>query len=132
MDFDRPATLSESRLVALREELGHLFPGHLSEEFVANMAGTHERLEAFSWHGSSEILEDGVADAGDRLSAAIMRAAFDSLDEGAGCIAHDGESYRREDVSRKREMTSFGAIEYARPRYRNRTDVRFPYSLVRR
>ncbi len=83
MDFDRPATLSESRLVALREELGHLFPGHLSEEFVANMAGTHERLEAFSRHGSSEILEDGVADASDRLSAAIMRAAFDSLDDGA-------------------------------------------------
>ena len=120
MDFDCPATLPESCLVALREELGHLFPGHLSEEFVANMAGTHERLEAFSRHGSSEILEDGVADAGDRLSAAIMRAAFGSLDDGAATVMHDGESYRREDVSRKRVMTSFGAIEYARPRYRRK------------
>ena len=46
-----------------------------------------------------------------------MRAAFDSLDDGAARIEHDGESYRREDVSRKRVMTSFGAIEYARPRY---------------
>ena len=120
MDSDRPATLPESRLVALREELGHLFPGHLSAEFVANMAGTYERLEAFSRHGSSEVLEDGVADAGDRLSAAIMRAAFGSLDDGAACIEHDGESYRREDVSRKRVMTSFGAIEYERPRYRRK------------
>ena len=32
----------------------------------------------------------------------------------------DGESYRREDVSRKRVMTSFGAIEYERPRYRRK------------
>ena len=51
MDFDCPATLPESCLVALREEPGHLFPGHLSEEFVANMAGTYERLEAFPGTG---------------------------------------------------------------------------------
>lgn len=116
MDPDLP----ESHLVALREELGHLFPGQLSDEFVSNMAGTRERLEAFSWHGSSEILEDGVADAGNRLSAAIMRAAFDSLDDGSASVMHDGETYRREDASRKRVMTSFGAIEYERPRYRRK------------
>ena len=120
MDSDRHATLPESRLVALREELGHLFPGDLSEEFVANMAGTYERLEVFSRHGSSEALEDGVADAGDRLSAAIMRVAFESLDDGVASVGRDGESYRREDVSRKRVMTSFGAIEYERPRYRRK------------
>ena len=112
--------LPENHLVALREELDHLFPGQLSKEFVANMVGTHERLEAFSRHGSSEILEDGVADASNRLSAAIMRAAFDSLDDGSASVIHDGETYRREDVSRKRVMTSFGAIEYERPRYRRK------------
>ncbi len=112
--------LPESLLVALREELRHLLPGQLSEEFVANMAGTRERLEAFFRHGSSEILEDGVADAGNRLSAAIMRAAFDSLDDGSPCFMHDGETYRREDVSRKRVMTSFGAIEHDRPRCRRK------------
>lgn len=53
ISFDRPATLPESRLVALREEPGHLLPGQLSEEFVANMAGTYERLEAFSRHQAS-------------------------------------------------------------------------------
>ena len=53
MNFDRPATLPENCLVALREEPGHLFPGHLSEDFVANMAGTHERLEAFSRNQAS-------------------------------------------------------------------------------
>ncbi len=31
-----------------------------------------------------------------------------------------GRGYRREDVARKRVMTSFGAIEYARPRYRRK------------
>jgi len=104
----------------LREEPGHLFPGQLSEGFVANMAGTHERLEAFSRHGSSEILEDGVADAGDRLSAVIMRTAFESLDDGAASVAHDGGSCRRENVSRKRVMTSFGAVGHERPRCRRK------------
>ena len=120
MDSDRSATLPESRPVALREEPGHLFPGQLSEGSVANMAGTYERLEAFSRHGSSEVPEDGAADAGDRLSAAIMRAAFGSLDDGAACIGHDGESCRREDVPRRRVTASFGATGCERPRCRRK------------
>ena len=110
----------ENQFVVMLEELGHPFPRQLSDEFAANKAGTPERLEALSLHGSSEILEDGVADAGERPSAAIMRAAFDSLDDGSASVMHYGKTYQREVVSRKRVMTSLGAIEYERTRYRRR------------
>ncbi len=63
---------------------------------------------------------DGVADAGDRLSAAVMRTAFGSLDDGAARIGHDGEGHRRGDVPRRRVMASFGATGYGRPRHRRR------------
>ncbi len=120
MDSDRHATLPESRPVALRGEPGPPVPGHPPEGSVANMAGTHGRLEAFSRHGSSEAPGDGVADAGDRLPAAVMRAAFESLDDGVASVGHDGEGHRRGDVPRRRVMASFGAIGYGRPRHRRR------------
>ncbi len=64
MESDRPATIPESRPVALREEPVHLFPGQHSEVFMANMAGTRGRLEAFSRQGSSEIPGNGGASVG--------------------------------------------------------------------
>ena len=55
-----------------------------------------------------------------RLSAEIVRTALRSLDTSEASIVDNGKRYAREGVSRKRVMTSFGAIEYERSQYRRR------------
>ena len=110
----------EDRQRAIHEELTQLFPGQLAGEFVAHMVRVREKLEAFEGHHGTEAFEDSIADAANRLSTQIVREALASLDTQAPAIEHHGERYRREGATKKRVMTSFGAIDYERSRYRRR------------
>ena len=84
------------------------------------MVTVREKLEAFEGRHGTEAFEDSVADAGNRLSAQIVKEALVSLDTQGPAIEHRGERYRREGTTKKRVMTSFGAVDYERSRYRRR------------
>ena len=110
----------EDRRGALHDELAQLFPGQLSDEFLVHMMSVGEALAAFEGSHGTEALEDSLAEAANRLSAQVVRQALVSLDTQVPSIEHRGERYRREGATRKRVMTSFGAIDYTRSRYRRR------------
>ncbi len=112
---------AEDRQGAIHEELVRLFPGELPAAFAAFMVSVREKLEAFEGRHATRAFESGVAEAANRLSAQIVRQALVSLDTQDPVIEYRGERYRREGATNKRVMTSFGAINYERSRYRRRS-----------
>lgn len=86
----------------------------------AHMVTVQESQEDVVKHGDTQAFEDTIADASDRLSAEIVKAAFVSLDTNEPFIIHEGQKYHRHSMTKKRVMTSFGAIDHERARYRRR------------
>ena len=84
------------------------------------MRDARDALDRVRETGDTEAFEDAIALAADRLSAEIVRTALQSLDMNKASIVDNGKRYAREGVSRKRVMTSFGAVEYERSQYRRR------------
>ena len=114
------AVLAKDHVDAIRDELEHVFARPLVDAYIAHMVTARESRGDLIRHGDTEVFEDAIADASDRLSAEIVKAAFVSLDTNEPFIIHEGKKFHRHSMTKKRVMTSFGEISYERARYRRR------------
>ena len=101
-------------------------PSMILTDLPAPAAEAVSRVVAlFDKHvGSGEGPDDFEAAERDALSAMkdvcclVLRSVIESRDDGAGRIERDGQVWYRVEETAKMVMTSLGAVEYRRPRYR--------------
>ena len=101
-------------------------PSTILTDLPAPAAEAVSRVVAlFDKHvGSGEGPDDFEAAERDALSAMkdvcclVLRSVIESRDDGAGRIERDGQVWYRVEETAKMVMTSLGAVEYRRPRYR--------------
>ena len=101
-------------------------PSMILTDLPAPAAEAVSRVVAlFDKHvGSGEGPDDFEAAERDALSAMkdvcclVLRSVIESRDDGAGRIERDGQVWYRVEETAKTVMTSLGAVEYRRPRYR--------------
>ena len=101
-------------------------PSMILTDLPAPAAEAVSRVVAlFDKHvGSGEGPDDFEAAERDALSAMkdvcclVLRNVIESRDDGAGRIERDGQVWYRVEETAKTVMTSLGAVEYRRPRYR--------------
>ena len=92
------AALAKDHVDAIRDELDNVFARPLVDACIAHMVTARE--------GEGDLVREGDTQ------------TFEDTQE--PFIIHEGGKYHRHGMTKKRVMTSFGAIDYERARYRRR------------